>query len=82
MVNLGRAMTPSNPTFQRHVEMTTESQRRMAKTRLGATRAYYARHRYGAVYAGMALVLLGFVLQLLGTWPGCCAAIGLMPGNP
>ena len=82
MANLGRAMTQSSPAFQRHVEMTTDSQRRMAKNRLGASRAAYARHRYGAVYAGMALVLAGFVLQLVGTLPGCCAALGLIPGGP
>jgi len=30
-------------------------------------------------FLGVVAFLLGMVLQLAGTWPGCCAAIGIVP---
>ena len=67
--HLARTLKDPHPSFQLHMDMTTQSQRRLAKTRLGATRAAFARLRSGAVYAGMLLVLAGFILQLMGAWP-------------
>ena len=29
--------------------------------------------------AGVIAFVIGMVLQLAGTWPGCCAAIGIVP---
>ncbi len=30
-------------------------------------------------FAGVVAFIIGMVLQLLGTWPGCCASIGIVP---
>ena len=85
MAYLQRASTGMSPhaasSSQRHFEMMADSQRRMADQRLGSVRQYYGGLRSGVVYAGMAMVCLGFILQLLGNWPGCCRLIGIMPGN-
>lgn len=69
----------TDPGMQRHLQMVGQMQGRMTKSRLDETRSAYARRRYGAIYAGMALVVLGFACQMLGAWPGCCAVLGILP---
>jgi hypothetical protein len=83
MAMMQRTRAAANPaaaaSFQPHYEMMTDQQRRMADMRLGDVRRRYGEMRHSKVYAGLALVAIGFVLQLLAAWPGCCAAIGITP---
>jgi hypothetical protein len=72
---------PANATMQRHFEAVNDMQRRMAQTRMAHSRSHYSGMRVRAVAIGMSLVALGFVLQILGSWPGCCLAIGIVPGG-
>lgn len=78
VVGLQRTQS-ANPQLQRHFEMTLDMQRRMTARELDATRASYGGMRGLAVSLSLILVSLGFALQLLGSWPGCCAAIGIAP---
>lgn len=83
MAMMQRTRAAANPaaaaSFQPHYDMITDQQRRMAEMRLGETRRHYGGMRHGAIYAGLALVSAGFVLQLLAAWPGCCSTIGITP---
>ena len=71
----------ANPGLQRHLETVGEMERRRTEIGVQQSRENFARRRHGAIYAGMVLVLLGFVCQLLGAWPGCCRAIGILPSG-
>jgi hypothetical protein len=64
------------PQMQRHRDAVAQMEARSTKSRLDATRETFARRRYGAIYAGMAMVVLGFALQLMGTLPSCCRVLG------
>lgn len=75
------ARVSTNPGMQRHLEAVGDMERRRAELAAGASRAHYAKRRYGAIYAGMVMVLLGFVGQLLGAWPGCCSMLGIVPAG-
>lgn len=79
--HMQRAMQQPNPAMQRHFEMSADMRRRRAEHEIDETRRVYTGLRYRVVYAGMVAVVLGFVLQLLAAWPGCCAAIGITPGG-
>ena len=68
-----------NPQMQRHLEMTREVQRRMTARELETTRASFGGLRARVVAMSLVLVSVGFVLQMLGTWPGCCRALGISP---
>jgi hypothetical protein len=35
--------------------------------------------RRGWFAVAMLMIALGFLLQILGSWPGCCAVIGIAP---
>lgn len=73
---------PSVPShMQTHYEMWDNMRTQATQRAIEANRSDYARMRYGVVYAGMALVTLGFLLQVAGTVPGCCSALGIIPGN-
>jgi hypothetical protein len=39
----------------------------------------FAKNRAVPFFAGVAAFVIGMLLQLAGTWPGCCAAIGVIP---
>jgi hypothetical protein len=39
----------------------------------------FAKNRAVPFFAGVAAFVVGMLLQLAGTWPGCCAAIGITP---
>lgn len=53
-------------------------QKAMAKSLRGTT----ARGMRGGWFTlAMVLITCGFVLQMIGTWPGCCAALGIVPGG-
>jgi hypothetical protein len=39
----------------------------------------FAKNRAVPFFAGVAAFVIGMLLQLAGTWPGCCAAIGVVP---
>jgi hypothetical protein len=84
MAMMQRTRAAGNPaaaaSFQPHYDMIADQQRRMAEMRVGDVRQRYGQMRHGAVYVGLTFVVLGFVLQLLAAWPGCCAAIGIAPG--
>ena len=69
---LQRATRDANPAMQRHYEMSADMRRRRAEHEIDQTRRVYTGLRYRVVYAGMVAVVLGFVLQLLAAWPGCC----------
>jgi hypothetical protein len=70
---------PGNPQMQRHFEVTLDMQRRMTAARVYETRAHYGGLRAWAVAMSLVLVAIGFVTQLLGSWPGCCRLIGIVP---
>ena len=72
---------PANPSMQRHLEMTRDMQRRMTETRVEATRASFGGMRARAVAFALCFIVAGFALQLLGAWPGCCRAIGIVPAG-
>lgn len=71
----------ADPSMQRHLEAVAEMDRRRTGHGIADTRTSFGRRRHGAVYVGMAAVLAGFVLQLLGAWPGCCSGIGIVPAG-
>lgn len=72
---------PANPQMQRHFEMSRDMQRRMTETRVTETRRSYSGMRTRAVAFALLFIVAGFVLQLLGAWPGCCRDIGITPGG-
>jgi hypothetical protein len=39
----------------------------------------FAKNRAVPFFLGVAAFVIGMVLQLIGTWPGCCEAIGIIP---
>ena len=39
----------------------------------------FAKNRAVPFFAGVAAFVIGMLLQLAGTWPDCCAAIGVIP---
>ncbi len=68
--------------MQRHHEVWDDMRTQQAQRAVEATRTSFATIRYGVIYAGLLLVFLGFTLQVLGTVPGCCGLIGIVPGSP
>jgi hypothetical protein len=58
-----------------------DSDRRLVEHRRRVMRRWFEHRRYRAIYAGMLLVLVGFILQLMGTWPGCCTGLGVRPAG-
>ena len=39
----------------------------------------FKKRRVLPFFSGVVAFVVGMVLQLAGTWPGCCAAIGIIP---
>ncbi len=39
----------------------------------------FAKNRALPFFAGVVAFVVGMILQLAGTWPGCCTAIGIIP---
>lgn len=39
----------------------------------------FAKSRAAPFFAGVVAFIFGMVMQLLWTWPGCCAGIGIVP---
>lgn len=76
-----RRMQTPNPVMQRHAEITESMQRRMTADRMTSVRRRYRGLRTRAVVTSLVLVMLGFALQLAGTWPGCCPPIGISVGG-
>ena len=72
-------MQAGNPQMQRHFEMTRDVDRRMTTARIKETRRRFGGLRGRAVAVSLAFVTVGFLLQLLGSIPGCCALIGIGP---
>ncbi|KAB2849814.1 MAG: hypothetical protein F9K44_06820 [Hyphomicrobiaceae bacterium] len=72
---------PANATMQRHFEAVNDLQRRMAQSRMAHSRSHYGGMRVLAVAVGMSFVAIGFLLQLLAAWPGCCRLLGIIPGG-
>ncbi len=70
-----------NTQMQRHLEMSRDMQRRMTASQVHQTRAQYGSMRGWAVGLALALIVTGFVLQLMGTWPGCCRLIDVVPAG-
>jgi drug/metabolite transporter (DMT)-like permease len=71
----------ANPGLQRHLEMSRDVQRRMTETRAGATRQQFTGMRVRTVMGALALLVAGFLLQLAGSWPGCCRLVGIIPAG-
>jgi hypothetical protein len=69
----------AQPAMLEHMERVASMQRQVAQSRLGEARVYYGRRRYAVIYVGLGCVVLGFALQLMGAWPGCCAWAGIAP---
>ena len=76
---LSRGRPNIDPAMQRHFELVGEHTKRSAASRIEATRNRYSGMRVTAVAIGMVFVVAGFLLQLLGAWPGCCVVIGVIP---
>ncbi len=74
-------LQPGNPAMQRHFEMSRDMQRRMAESRVSETRRSYSGMRMRTVGVALLFVVAGFVCQLMGAWPGCCRAIGILPAG-
>ena len=74
-------LQPANPQMQRHFEMSRDMQRRMTETRVTETRRNFTGMRTRTVAFAMLFIVAGFVCQLMGAWPGCCRAIGILPGG-
>jgi hypothetical protein len=70
-----------NPAMQRHFEMTGAAQSRMTAARIEANRRSFGGLRTRAVAVALVFIVAGFALQLLAAWPGCCRAIGILPGG-
>ncbi|MFM9943311.1 MAG: hypothetical protein ACKVP7_27920 [Hyphomicrobiaceae bacterium] len=80
MARLQQVGTP-NPSMQRHFEMSRDLQRRMTESRVSETRRSYTGMRGRAVAFALVFIVAGFVVQLMGAWPGCCRVIGIVPGG-
>ena len=80
MAHLQRVQAP-NPTLQRHFEMSRDVQRRMTDARVADTRRVYSGMRGRAVAFALLIITAGFVIQLLGAWPGCCRVLGIVPAG-
>ncbi len=39
----------------------------------------FAKNRAVPFFAGVAAFVVGMLLQLAGTWPGCCSSLGIIP---
>lgn len=78
MAGLQRAQA-DNTQMQRHLEMSRDMQRRMTASQVHQTQAQYGSMRAWAVALSLVFIVVGFVLQLMGTWPGCCRLIGVVP---
>lgn len=74
-------LQPANPHMQRHFEMSRDVHKRMSDGRVADTRRRYSGMRSRAVAFALLFIVVGFALQLLGAWPGCCRAIGILPGG-
>ncbi len=83
MVYMQRAQASMSPhataAVERHHEMMSDSQRRITQAKLGGVRRHYGGLRHSVVYAGMILVSLGFLTQIVAAWPGCCPQLGIVP---
>lgn len=71
----------TTPQMQHHLEAAAESRQRLARLRKGEVGRQYRGVRFAVVYLGAACVLLGFLVQLLAAWPGCCTLIGIQPAG-
>jgi hypothetical protein len=58
---------------------TAEGKVKLGNFRTTVFGAASRRRRSRAMNAGILLVLFGFILQLMGTWPGCCLFLGIRP---
>jgi hypothetical protein len=72
-----RSGGPGAEQMERHFTVVARMEQQRDRQRVQATRRSYGGMRTGVVAIGMVLVLIGFVLQLLGTAPGCCAMLGI-----
>lgn len=73
-------MTPNmSPEMVRHLETVSEMERRMAAQRTEQARTQVGQLRVKVIVLGLVFVLVGFVLQLAGAWPGCCVWAGIAP---
>lgn len=77
-----QSMNPhASPHMQTHHQVWDDMRTKAASRAIETAREDYARMRYGVVFTGMAFVVIGFALQVAGTIPGCCAALGVVPGG-
>ena len=76
---MARVRQTPDPALERYDEMASDHRRRAAAQRIEATRSRYTGMRTTAVVIGLVFVIVGFLLQLLGAWPGCCEVIGIVP---
>lgn len=80
LAQMQRHRTP-DPGMQRHYEMSRDAQRRMTEIRVEDTRFVYGGMRSRAVTFALAFIAIGFIIQLLGAWPGCCRGLGIIPAG-
>lgn len=80
MAHLQRVSSP-DPNMERHYAMTQDVRQRMTAGRVEEARRTYGGMRKRAVALALLFVCAGFLIQLLGSSPGCCRALGIMPGG-
>ena len=71
-------MMPQNTIPQQAVFDWMREQQEARQRQLRLATARTARWRYYLL--ALSLVALGFLFQVAGSWPGCCAFVGIQPG--
>jgi hypothetical protein len=68
---------PNNPHQAVFDHMRAQHSANVKSQRRSGTRGM----RRGWFLLAMVMIALGFLLQILGSWPGCCSAIGVVPNG-
>ncbi len=62
-----------------HMQTSAKMMEDVAMRRAWAEHGGTLARRKTAFVTATALILIGSALQLVGTWPGCCSALGIVP---
>ncbi len=74
--------SPMMPRPQVPMQQVFDHMRDQQRLRERAERAAGTRGIRRSVFAGaFMLVAAGFLLQILGSWPGCCSQVGIVPSG-
>jgi hypothetical protein len=73
------AQTHLPPRMRVHLAMMEDWSDYIARRRANHDRFHTLSERKGAFLLAALLIIVGTALQILGTWPGCCQAWGIVP---